>query len=1104
MKRPKLLISVIVLAVIVGAAVYVNFRIYDIYSPSVRWSRKALAKIGTKLSGLEQQEAEAAQVSKPQKGPVSSQSVDANQPEKAAAEQKQVQEREGPKSADTGTQTDANEPAKTVDINEPARAFDANDMRRVSDFRSRRGFDANDMQRGTGGFRSRRGQERLTPPRGADANQPGEPNEPVDPNKIMEAVNLKDMQMKDIVAKLADWTGKVIIPNDEAMKQKITIYAPKEVPRPKALSLIYSALRTKGFVAEESDGVIYLKPIKEALFGSVPLIAPDKPLAAIANKSQIAQRYFLLKNYSATNMSNIILPMVGEHGYVSADEDTGSLLIIDTVENLLGFERLIRQFDVPEAEQTVTEVFQIQEGDPAEIVQILKILLGVEERDTRRLRRSAPPRVSAATGSSSTKPAASVVIAPTESQVVLIPEPKRKWIIAKASPDDMKRISEWISRLDKKDRIESEYETIPVRYVDAYEVGDRINRALQTMPGSELKTSVLVTPLRQAKQIMVFGRKEMREMVKKLIEEVDVLPSSELETRTFKLEYADPEQIKKNLDDLYGEGGAMTGDLYYYYRYGAGSSRTATDEVKVIAYPTMKRVTVIASPANLEKIEKQIEEWDIPIDTESLKPRIIPLKNTDPVQMTQLLSRLFSEEAGSDSSLMRYFLGSRAGSEEKKKIVGPLYGQLTFEAVPDTKKIIVISKIPEAYKVIEELIAELDKQEMAEVPEVVTLKYADPEDLAVRLNAIFNEPGVTAPIWFRETGLSEYSMGESQQGQSQQGSSQQQGSSANQYTPPWSSQRSSAQQDKMPISNVIGRIRFIPDPHSKSLLVLSPPEFMDRIIEMIEKLDKPGKQVMIKAIIVEVDHSDLTSLGLQLSTHPTEVFGALGEDAVTAITRLAFLETYGSLALDATADITTLIDFLVKRVDAKILNQQTLWTKDNEEARFFKGDNVAFQSSASTSETGGRVTSSFEFEDVGMTLQARPSITPEKNVDMIVNVMLSQLTGEIVNGQPVRSKMETQTNMIVQDSQTIMLGGILFQKDSQIRRKMPLLGDIPGVGLLFRHNETVQSNSELIVFITPYVVDAETSDEAKEELKKAEDKLRDVINQLNETIGKRK
>ncbi|UCD94444.1 MAG: hypothetical protein JSU69_11900, partial [Candidatus Zixiibacteriota bacterium] len=91
------------------------------------------------------------------------------------------------------------------------------------------------------------------PEKPKDPNKPGEvvakgdEKKPEDPNDPMESLNLKAVAMKDIVKKLADWTGKSIIPAEEAEKIKVTIYAPKKLPRSRALSLIYAALRMKGF-----------------------------------------------------------------------------------------------------------------------------------------------------------------------------------------------------------------------------------------------------------------------------------------------------------------------------------------------------------------------------------------------------------------------------------------------------------------------------------------------------------------------------------------------------------------------------------------------------------------------------------------------------------------------------------------------------------------------------------------------------------------------------------------------------------------------------------------------------------------------------------------
>lgn len=951
-----------------------------------------------------------------------------------------------------------------------------------------------------------------------------EPNEPNEPGEPMEAVNLKDVEMKQIIDKIATWTGKTVIPHEEAMKQKITIYAPKKMPRAKALEKIYSALRMKNFVAEEVDDTIFLKPIAEAKLGMVPTVAANEPLAVFENKDKIVRKFFKLTDYPPAQMAEIVRPLVGEYGHVSADESTGTLLVIDTVANLMSIERIVSQFDVSGAGQTVEEFFEVKYGDPSEIVQLLRMLLGEPPRPGgrgrnssyrgRTLSRPTPPRGgSSSKGGSSKGSATSVVINAGEVPLVLIPVPKARWIIARGSPDDVKQIHEWIQKLDREEPVTSEYETVPISYADPREVASRIDDALQEMPGSELTPSILVRPLEQSRQIMIFGRADLRDMVKKLITEIDI-PSGVFETKVFDLEHADPEQIKTNIDSLYGEDVPQY-DSYYYYRYGRGSRGTDSDTVKVIAFPTMGQVTVIASPENMRKIEDQIAEWDVPLDVDAVRPRIIELKNSDPVQMAELLTKLFSEDQDSSSNFFRMIFLGRGGGDQRKKIVGPLYGQLTFEDVPGTKKIIVISKIPQAYDVVEKLIYDLDRQEMAEIPHVVQLQYADPEDLAERLNAMFNEPGTTARIRRRITGLTEYSMDDSEgnQGGGPNNNNQNNAGSSNEYTPWWSS-GARQRADEEPISNVIGRVRFIPDPRSKSILVLAAPEFQASLEETIKKLDTPGKQVLVKAIVVEIEHGSMTSLGLQLATNP-DAFSSLGENAVMAMGQLTNLATRGSAvaadtALGAegtgtivggTSAVYAMIDFLIKTTNAKILNQQTLWTEDNEEAMFFKGQEVAFLAGSTSSANVG-VTQDVEFKNVGMTLQVRPSITPEKRVDMMIRVDLSQLTTEVINGQPVRSKVETETNMVVQDGETIMLGGMLFQKDTRVNRKLPLLGDLPLVGGLFQHNDVVQSNNELIVFVTPFVIDeaaGEMSEKTRNEIESSRERLDELTGQLDET-----
>jgi type II secretory pathway component GspD/PulD (secretin)/beta-lactamase regulating signal transducer with metallopeptidase domain len=332
---------------------------------------------------------------------------------------------------------------------------------------------------------------------------------------------------------------------------------------------------------------------------------PNEPTLEGANKNQVVQKFFKLKYYSASDAAQTVRPLLGKTGYVSADEKTNTLLIVDTVENLKRIEEIIAGLDVPQAAQTITQIFEIRYGDPSEMVESLKKALSIKTD------------------------ASSVTSATTEpggQPIVFIPEPRRKWIIAKASVEDMKQVRRWIEQLDA----DKEYEVVQLRYVDANETAERITKVLSQLPEKELRPSVPILPLEQTGQIVIFGKPDMREIVKKLIAQWDTA-SSGLETGR--------------------------------------------------------------------------EDFGV------FRPRIIKLENCDPAEMAKLMTALFAEDKGDWVNISDAILGENA--QRKPDIAGPLGSHFTFEDVPGTNAIIVISNIPEAYEAVERLVVQLDKQKMA-------------------------------------------------------------------------------------------------------------------------------------------------------------------------------------------------------------------------------------------------------------------------------------------------------------------------------------------------------------------------------------------------------
>ena len=907
-----------------------------------------------------------------------------------------------------------------------------------------------------------------------------QPAEPVDPWETPEKVNFKGMKVSDLVSKLSQWTGKVVIPHPDAMKEKLDVISHQELPRREVLAILYAALKEKGFVVEEQEGMLFLKPDSQAKLKSIPTVLPEQSLATIANTAQRVQRIMHIENYQPTKMMGLLQGMMDAKSgaHVFADDATRTLILVDTVANLLRYEQIVWQLDVPEADDVSIEFFQVRNGDPVEIIQMIQLLMGNElQRSNRstnyynynysRWGSGGRSRITRTDQRGSARSRGR-----SEQPMVLIPDPKRNMIIARASTADMEFIRDWVERLDNAEPIETEHEIVPVAFVDAQEVAEELEHSLQQMTGTEFRFNVVIRPLQQARQIMIFGSKEKREMIKKIIAEIDI-PGDQFETRQFKIDHADPDTIKENIDELYEL--IDTSGMYGYYQMESQmATRNDPGRVRVISYPARKVVTVIASPTNMMKIAAQIEEWDVPLDLDAVRPLIVTLENSDAVQLANLLNALFSENDSSGGGNLFDLLFGGSGSEERRKIIGPLYGQLAFEAVPDTKKIIVVSKIPEAYRVIEDLIKKLDAQEVAEVPMVVELKYADAEDLCDQLNALLNEPGTMATLQRSNRGLtmrSEFSNqgNQGQSGNQNQNQDQNQNNSATTITPWWTG--ASRPTDEMPTSNLIGQVRFVPVHRSKAVMVLSPPEFQEQILEMIEKLDQPGKQVMVKAVIVQVNFDKLKDIGIQVSSNPG-AFGALTESELLGITDLLFSEAPGSsFAVESAMNVSVVIDFLERETEGRIIEESTIWTKDNEESITFKGRSVPFVQARNTSDEGTRTQDQVEYRNVGLTLRIRPNITPESDVDLNVNLSISQLEQLLISGNIVTSNFETTTHLIVEDGQTIMISGILEQSDVSTERRLPGIHKLPLIGPLFRHNSDELSSQKLFAFVTPYVID---------------------------------
>ncbi|MEW8508547.1 MAG: type II secretion system secretin GspD [Candidatus Thiodiazotropha sp.] len=282
------------------------------------------------------------------------------------------------------------------------------------------------------------------------------------------------------------------------------------------------------------------------------------------------------------------------------------------------------------------------------------------------------------------------------------------------------------------------------------------------------------------------------------------------------------------------------------------------------------------------------------------------------------------------------------------------------------------------------------------------------------------------------------------------------------------------------------------DEASNALIITAPPDQFRALQAIIRKLDIRRAQVLVEAIIAEVSYDKAKQLGVQWIVDgspddrgPIGVIN-LGSPSISDIAGSVVAETgipFGpgtSLAFgrfnSERINFAAVIQALESDSTSNILSTPTITTLDNQEAEIVIGQNVPFIT-GSYSSTGGVSNSVNPFqtvqrEDVGLTLKVKPQINEGNSIQLEIEQEISSINASASSGTSdiVTNKRTIKTVVIVDDGNTIVLGGLLEEDLQQTEEKVPVLGDIPLLGALFRANRTTKIKRNLMVFLRPVVI----------------------------------
>jgi type IV pilus assembly protein PilQ len=261
------------------------------------------------------------------------------------------------------------------------------------------------------------------------------------------------------------------------------------------------------------------------------------------------------------------------------------------------------------------------------------------------------------------------------------------------------------------------------------------------------------------------------------------------------------------------------------------------------------------------------------------------------------------------------------------------------------------------------------------------------------------------------------------------------------------------------------------DPRSNSIIVQEVPENINVVLNFIEELDRPAKQIKISTQILEMSSDHLLELGIDWTVQgssTTESGRTVDQSGSVLADRVSDpAGQYMVTMLNHGWSVDAMVSTLVKDGKGKIVAHPEITTIDNKEARIQMGQKVPVKQ---FDESGNVVT---KFEEVGTILRVTPHITAENQI--LMHLKPERSTYQFDPNGVIINTSNAETNIIVANGQTAVIGGLTTQDEIESVSGVPILKDIPILGLLFKYTNKRQESRDLVIFVTPTIVENEVA-----------------------------
>lgn len=563
-----------------------------------------------------------------------------------------------------------------------------------------------------------------------------------------------------------------------------------------------------------------------------------------------------------------------------------------------------------------------------------------------------------------------------------------------------------------------------------------------------------------------------------------IAKTDELITQVIPLRFADATQLKTDLGPL------------------------ISAEADFTANASANALVITDTSANVRRVVEIVAALDTNLGS-SVDVKVFQLKFANASTAAKLINDVFgnldatrpqqnsgggdNNQGGDDGpgGRFRRFMQAAAGNDNK----GSRTGKVSAGADERTNSIVVTGP-SDLLVTVEGVVKELDANPAAEeTVYVYRLKNAQALNVESVLNSLFNGTAITNRSSTSNADLLRNARSSSGGGTSRGGTSSRGGSSntgtfgtfggtfgqSTGRTQSFGGNRgttgvsANAQQTA---SELAGAVSIIADTDTNSLLIRTAPANYERVKMVLDEMDKPVRQVLIKVLIAEVTHTNGADVGVELSALN------LRPDGVNSAGTTPLGQLGGSnfgIPVNGTGLVVQLLESnfeaTIRALETNgkldVLSRPYILASDNQLASITVGQEVPLIDSSRITDNGQTI-NTLNYQDVGILLDVIASINPDGLVILDVAPEISTLTGESVPisdtaSQPIIAKRSAQTRVGVRSGRTIVIGGLMEDRVTESVNKVPILGDIPLLGEAFKRTIKNKAKTELLIFLTPHV-----------------------------------